>query len=390
VSPKATIPYYRTDHGPDIFPRRRVFTPEETRWRKATVSFLWKRLQSVPTSSPSTGILREPPAAYRVYSFPTSKEGKNRAQRELREQLTEILLTLRVVNEILEVQYGSPDWGNQPHVIDELVFILLARRSKIEDAARHLDAIRDRYTIWENVAFASPDELKAVIMGGGLEDDKVKFIQASLQAIHQKFGRIDEVDFVDMFDEELDAFLLELPGIGPRSSACILMYARNADIFRADTHCIRILDRLGLFAPFGFEWSQVNHKQAEQDLLLLIPPHMRSDLHRNLLALGREVCKPQKPLCEQCELKGFCAYYRHQRQAKHLAVNAPIAIDMFCGAGGFSLGLRQVGFKIVTAIDNDPNMPGYLRLLSRRSETSPVLSPFGHIRRSGYELVLGC
>jgi hypothetical protein len=39
MKPKTTIPYYHTKHGPEIFPRRRTFTPDEMRWRKATVSF---------------------------------------------------------------------------------------------------------------------------------------------------------------------------------------------------------------------------------------------------------------------------------------------------------------------------------------------------------------
>jgi DNA (cytosine-5)-methyltransferase 1 len=34
-------------------------------------------------------------------------------------------------------------------------------------------------------------------------------------------------------------------------------------------------------------------------------------------------------------------------------MSRPTAIDLFCGAGGFSLGLEQAGFDIVAAVDND-------------------------------------
>lgn len=32
----------------------------------------------------------------------------------------------------------------------------------------------------------------------------------------------------------------------------------------------------------------------------------------------------------------------------------PIAIDLFCGAGGFSLGFHQAGWHVIAAADNDP------------------------------------
>ena len=37
------------------------------------------------------------------------------------------------------------------------------------------------------------------------------------------------------------------------------------------------------------------------------------------------------------------------------AVRRPIALDCFCGAGGFSLGIINAGFEVVCAIESDPS-----------------------------------
>jgi DNA (cytosine-5)-methyltransferase 1 len=357
TEPVSHIVYYQTDHGAEIYPRSLRFTSaEEKSWREVAVRFI---LGQFDPSSGNHEILpegiREIARGDKPEQWLGDKENHARANRWIRDQLTEALLTLRIVNEILTVWFGSPNWGNQPHVLDELVFILLTRRSKIEDAIQHLAAIRERFVDWDAVVDSHPRDLKAVIMGGGLEDHKVKFIQGALAGIRKEFGRIQEADLARMTDQELDRFLQGLPGLGPKSSACILMYSRGTDIFPADTHCIRALTRLGVFEPLHFGWTQEDHKQAESDLRILIPPHMRGDLHRNLVALGREVCKPRKPFCQGCEIRKFCRHYRCEQQTMAVERTHPTAIDVFSGAGGFSLGLEQAGFDIVAAIDNDPN-----------------------------------
>ena len=39
---------------------------------------------------------------------------------------------------------------------------------------------------------------------------------------------------------------------------------------------------------------------------------------------------------------------------KHSSTVAPRAIDVFCGCGGLTLGLKQAGFTVIGALDNDP------------------------------------
>lgn len=354
--------YHSMQHGPEIFSRNApILTSAEQEWRNEVIVFLQKRSNLPLTDSSKTDkntILRERQTFYQTSQDGLAISDPSRSEEtkaRLRESLTQnVLIPLRIINEILHVQFGSPNLGNQKNLIDELIYILLTRRSKIEDAQKHLVALKNKYNSWEEAAFAPADDLKAIIMGGGLEDHKVKFIQSSLQFIQEEFGRIDEADFASMSNWELDQFLQKLPGVGKKTSACILMNVRSVDTFVADAHSIRVLDRLGVFKDFGFSWRQEDHKKAQKELSLLVPPHIRGDLHRNLVVLGQEVCKPISE-CQQCELTKFCTYYRAKAQETYTTEKKSTAIDMFCGAGGFSLGLCRAGFKIVAAIDNNPD-----------------------------------
>ena len=313
--------------GPALLEKAKYLSQEEHKWRSAVF-----------------GILKSDPA--KSFPKPISQTG------DLKDRITDILATLRIINQVLGIRYGTPDWGNKHGVIEELVYILLCKRSKIEIAQGQFQALKKAFPWWEELLRSDPRAIKKIIYGGGLEDDKFVHIRGSLLAIKQRFGRISESDLRNLTDDELSHLLLALPGVGPKTASCVLMYARGGDVFPSDTHCIRVLNRLGIFATLGFEWSQSGHKKAQQELAVLIPPGMRADLHRNLVALGKDVCTAQ-PMCERCELRKFCAHYRTEKREQEEKRHAPTMIDVYSGAGGFSLGFEQVGFKVVAAIDVD-------------------------------------
>jgi hypothetical protein len=46
--------------------------------------------------------------------------------------------------QILEAEYGTPELGNQPDPLDELIFILLTRLTPAQNAGRSWRALRER------------------------------------------------------------------------------------------------------------------------------------------------------------------------------------------------------------------------------------------------------
>jgi endonuclease III len=38
----------------------------------------------------------------------------------------------------------------------------------------------------------------------------------------------------------------------------------------------------------------------------VVPPRLRVSMHVGLIRLGREICKPARPKCEDCPLNDLC------------------------------------------------------------------------------------
>lgn len=70
-----------------------------------------------------------------------------------------------------------------------------------------------------------------------------------------------------------------------------------------------------------------------------------------LTGVYRDCCREKN--CTNCVLTKFCNTYIAEQIAKY-DPNAPVIVDLFCGAGGLSLGFVQNGFRISLANDIEP------------------------------------
>lgn len=99
---------------------------------------------------------------------------------------------------------------------------------------------------------------------------------------------------------------LELPGIGPYTSAAITSIAFGTRAAVVDGNVVRILTRLTADAtPFRDSASASKALAPLADALL--NPDEPGDHNQAMMELGATVCHRQKPLCTICPVLAFCA-----------------------------------------------------------------------------------
>ena len=98
--------------------------------------------------------------------------------------------------------------------------------------------------------------------------------------------------------------LMRLPGVGRKTANVVLASAFGADTIAVDTHVFRVSRRLGL--AHGNTPAEV-----EAELMDVLPQSAWSSTHYRLILHGRQTCKAQRPLCDQCPLTRWCDYYEN-------------------------------------------------------------------------------
>lgn len=243
------------------------------------------------------------------------------------------------INRILKAGYGSPDHGNPKDPLDDLIYLLLTRKTPIEKGQRVFRRLRRAVgDDWGNLTGISREKLGRIIGELGLVETRLRDLPAVIVEIRNRFGRADLSKLRRWPNSRCLEFLSGLPGVGTKTARCVMLYALGRKVFPADTHCIRVLARVGLIPESLIE----RHREAQEILSSIIPPDYAYDLHVNLIAHGQSVCTPKNPGCTGCIIRKFCTHYRNECRRKWEDERAlPSAIDLFCGAGGTGIGLSQ-------------------------------------------------
>ena len=212
----------------------------------------------------------------------------------------------RAVLALLRAEYGEPNWP----VLDPLgtlIETMLSHRTADPQTWAAYQNLRARFPTWEEVRTAPVREVVEAIDGVNWPDTKGPRIQAVLDRVKEERGSYDLSFLNDMPLDEANAWLQSLGGVGPKTAACVLLFACHLPILPVDTHVHRVAIRLGLID------EKVNPEEAHAILLSLLPdPTNPRDIlafHRNMLLHGQRICVWRDPKCPKCVLRDWCDYY---------------------------------------------------------------------------------
>ncbi len=209
------------------------------------------------------------------------------------------------VTQNLEATYGIPTIDTREDVLDELIGTILSQSTSDTNSRRAFESLKLRFSDWDSVRRARTSTIAAAIQSGGLANTKSVVIKNVLNEIRSRRGDLDLSFLRTVNLEDARDFLTSLKGIGPKTAACVLLFAANRPVFPMDTHIFRITRRLGLLP------AKINDNHAHVLMDKLIPPGKHLSLHINLIRHGRAICKSANPRCLDCSIVEQCDFGRN-------------------------------------------------------------------------------
>jgi endonuclease-3 len=201
------------------------------------------------------------------------------------------------VRDRLRTVYGIPAAPPHRRPVEELILTVLSQSTNDRNRDVAYLALRARFPTWAAVRDADRADVELAIQPGGLHRQKALRIQEILRALPDPVS-LDHLADLPVADARHE--LTELPGVGRKTAACVLLFSFGMHDIPVDTHVSRVVTRLGMFRP-GAPFEELH-----DDMLAWTRPGEELEIHVNPLRHGRRTCHAQRPRCEVCVLRRMC------------------------------------------------------------------------------------
>jgi endonuclease-3 len=215
------------------------------------------------------------------------------------------------VYDILIATYGQPKNEPDHDPLGGLIATILSQHTSDRNSERAYQQLVTAFPTWEEVRDTATGKIAEAIKTGGLANVKSVRIQEVLHTLTeqqreqggtQSLAKFLSDELARRTTEDASGYLRTLPGVGPKTAACVLMFHLDRPSFPIDTHVWRTARRLGFIGP------KVSADAAHTLFARVTPPEWVYPLHVNLIRHGRQICHAQRPQCSVCPLYSECAY----------------------------------------------------------------------------------
>lgn len=148
-----------------------------------------------------------------------------------------------------------------------------------------------RYPTLEALAGAGAEAIEAIVRPCGLGRSKARDLAAMSRMLVEEYGGQVPREMED---------LLRLPGVGRKSANLIRGDVFGLPAVVADTHCIRMANRL------GFVTECTDPVKVEKALAAVLPAEESNDFCHRCVLHGRAVCTARRAKCGECCLQALC------------------------------------------------------------------------------------
>jgi endonuclease III len=208
---------------------------------------------------------------------------------------------VRTILDRLAKEYGRPILRPHRAAVDELILTVLSQNTNDRNRDVAYARLRERFGSWAEVRDAPVEDVEEAIRPGGLAPTKA----VRIKQILAELGDDDLGWLADAPLEEARRYLTDLPGVGRKTAAILLLFSFGRAEVPVDTHVYRVGTRLGL-------WPEGTPLDRAHDIMLKLvdSPEAAYELHVLLIRHGRRTCTARNPDCPACPLNRMCPYGR--------------------------------------------------------------------------------
>ncbi len=201
---------------------------------------------------------------------------------------------------ILDERYGRAPQQTSRAPLFELVLTLLSQHTSDHNSGEAMHRLVERFPTWDEALAAPVEQIEDAIRAGGLAPTKSKRLHALLAEVHGRRPDWDLDFLAEMPLDEAKTWLTSINGVGPKTAACVLLFALGRPALPVDTHVERVAKRLGLVP------AKMPADKAHAVLEGMLAPAEVYAFHVDLIQHGRRTCHARGPKCEACPLLERC------------------------------------------------------------------------------------